>query len=107
MAWLEQTIRRYEHMRWAQEPNRRTLPFAWGLEHIGGDANDPYPRVFLDQFVEKTISNSDDWYSGLPAEDYQLENNILTFTSSVVSPWPENNRVYGQLFPARGKQRNS
>src|SRR5579864_8060658 len=28
MPWLEQTIRRYEHRRWAAEPNRPTLPFA-------------------------------------------------------------------------------
>lgn len=25
-------------MRFAQEPNRRTLSFDWGLEHLGGDA---------------------------------------------------------------------
>ncbi|MGD0404815.1 MAG: hypothetical protein ABSB66_16655 [Candidatus Acidiferrales bacterium] len=63
MGWLEQKIRRYEHMRWAQEPNRRTLPFAWGLEHIGGDAKEPDPRGFLDQFVEHTLAHSDEWYA--------------------------------------------
>ena len=62
MALLEQKIRRYEHMRWAQEPNRRTLPFAWGLEYIGGEANESDPRDFLEQFVEHTIAHSDEWY---------------------------------------------
>jgi Alpha/beta hydrolase domain containing 18 len=101
-SWLEQKIRRYEHMRWAQEPNRRTLPFAWGLEHIGGDADDPHPAAFLDRFAEETLAHSDDWYATAPAPDYALDGNVLTFTSAIASPWPENNRVYGQLFPARG-----
>ena len=101
MSWLEQKIRRYEHMRWAQEPNRRTLAFAWGLEHIGGSANEPDPRAFLDRFVEETLARSDEWFAAEPANDYSLEKNVLTFTSVIDSPWPENNRVYGQLFPAR------
>ena len=101
MSWLERKIRRYEHMRWAQEPNRRTLPFAWGLEHIGGSATEADPRAFLDRFVEETLAHSDEWYASTPAEDYSLADNVLTFTSAIASPWPENNRVYGQFFPAR------
>jgi Prolyl oligopeptidase family len=101
MSWLEQTIRRYEHMRWAQEPNRRTLPFAWGLEHIGGNANEPDPRAFLERFVEDVLANSDDWYATTPADDCELADGVLTFTSAITSPWPENDRVYGQFFPAR------
>jgi hypothetical protein len=102
MNFFEQRIRRYEHMRWAQEPNRRVLPFSWGLEHIGGDANDARPREFLDRFVEQTIAHSDDWYAVTPAEDYSLgADNILTFTSQIASPWPENNRVHAQLFRSR------
>src|SRR5271168_2716022 len=80
MAWLEQKIRRYEHMRWAQEPNRRTLPFVWGLEHIGGSAKEPEPRAFLDRFVEETLANSDAWYSTGAADDYELRDGVLTFT---------------------------
>jgi dienelactone hydrolase len=99
MSWFEQTIRRYEHMRWAQEPNRPVWPFSWGLEHIGGDVGEPDPRGFLNHFVEQTLARSGDWYGVTPAEDYTLQDNVLTFTSQIASPWPENNRVYGQLFP--------
>jgi hypothetical protein len=101
MRWLEQKIRRYEHMRWAQEPDRRVLPFGWGLECVGGDPKDRNPRGFLNQWVEDTLGHSDGWFAGTPADDYELRDNILTFTSQIVSPWPENNRVYGQLFRAR------
>ena len=101
MALLERKIRRYEHMRWAQEPNRKTLPFAWGLEYIGGSANEPDPRGYLDHFVEHTLAHSDEWYSTGPATDYSLDNGVLTFTSSIESPWPENNLVHAQFFQAR------
>lgn len=101
--WMERKIRRYEHMRWAQEPNRRTLPFCWGLEHIGGHANEADPRGFLTQFSAETIAKSDEWYGVTPASDYLLDKNVLTFTSAISSPWAENNRVYGQFFPAARK----
>src|SRR6185437_10484184 len=100
-SWLEQKIRRYEHMRWAQEPNRRLMPFAWGLEHIGGEANDSDPRGFLAQFADDTILHSDEWFSAKAAGDYTLEGDVLSFTSAIASPWRENNRVYGQLFRAK------
>ncbi len=60
--WFEQKIRAYEHGRWADEKNRRNLPFAWGLEHIGGRANEPDPRAFLNEFVDTTLRTSDAWF---------------------------------------------
>ena len=101
--WVEQKVRRYEHMRWAQEPNRRVLPFSWGLEHIGGSAREADPRGFLKNFVEEKIVRSDEWFAVTPAEDYELKENVLTFTSAVESPWAENNRVHGQFFPTGRK----
>ena len=93
-------------MRWAQEPNRRSLPFTWGLEHIADPASDRAsdqadPRAFLDRFADETIAHSDEWFAATPASDYSLRDNVLTFTSQIASPWPENNTVYGQVFPAR------
>jgi hypothetical protein len=102
MNHFEQWIRRYEHKRWASEPDRRVLPFAWGLDHIGGNINEQHPRLFLDKFTEETIAHSDEWFASTAAADYELSaDNILTFTSQIQSPWPENNRVYGQFFRAR------
>lgn len=101
MRWLEQTIRRYEHKMWAEEPNRRVLPFSWGLEHIGGAADDPEPRAFLERIIPDTIAHSEEWFASTPGHDYSLDGNILTFTSQIQSPWPENNRVYGQYFQAK------
>lgn len=102
MKILEEKIRRYEQMRWAQEPDRRMLPFEWGLEHVGGRVNDPRPREFLARFSEETVAHSDEWYASTPGTDYSLSaDNVLTFTSQVASPWPANNVVHGQFFRAR------
>jgi hypothetical protein len=98
---LEQTIRRYEHRRWTADDNRRVLPFGWGIEHLGGRADEPDPREFLDRYVEHTLANSDAWFGTTPATDYHLADGVLTFTSQVRSPWPENNLVHARFFPAK------
>jgi hypothetical protein len=102
-SWYEKRVRRYEQMRFDQEPKRRTLPFAWGLEHIGGNVTDGNPRAFFDRYIADAIAHSGDWYSVAPANDYALADNVLTFTSAIASPWAENNRVHAQFFPARKK----
>lgn len=102
MKWFEQRIRRYEHRRWTTDDNRRVQPFHWGLEHIGGDPNDANPGDFVRQYARYAIENSREWYAASPVNDYALDSeNVLTFTSSLDSPWPENNKVHAQLFPGK------
>jgi hypothetical protein len=111
MSWLEQRIRRYEHRRWTNDDNRRVLPFEWGLEHIGGPAGasegglDNDPRKFLNPWVDHTLAHSDEWFAAVPADDYFLHprqrgelGQVLTFTSAIESPWPQNNTVHARLF---------
>src|SRR4030095_2947334 len=105
MNWLEQRIRRYEHRRWTTDDNRRVRPFEWGLEHIGGRADEPDPAGFLLEYSRRAIEKSREWYDVEPARDYRLDGgNVLTFASSVESPWVENNTVHARLFPAKAKK---
>jgi dienelactone hydrolase len=102
MHWFERKIRRYEHRRWTTDDNRRVQPFDWGLEHIGGDPADANPGEFVHKYAKQVIQESVEWFATTPAEDYALDHeSVLTFTSSIESAWPENNTVYGQLFPAK------
>jgi len=102
MNWFERKIRRYEHRRWTTDDNRRVQPFYWGLEHIGGSPDEPNPGEFVRKYAENAINSSHEWFATAPATDYQLDSeNVLTFSSSIVSPWPENNVVHAQLFPGR------
>ena len=104
MNWFERKIRRYEHRRWTTDDNRCVQPFHWGLEHIGGSPNGPNPRAFVREYARNAIEHSTAWYAASPATDYRLDcENILSFTSSIESRWPENNTVHAQFFPARQK----
>lgn len=110
MSWLEQKIRRYEHARWTVDNNRRVYPFEWGLEHIGGRADEPDPRRFLNAWLDETLEHSDEFFATTPAEDYVLHppqngasgGQVLTFTSQIASPWANNNLVHARFFRARG-----
>jgi hypothetical protein len=104
MNWFERRIRRYEHRRWSTDDNRRVQPFEWGLEHIGGDPDDRDPAAYVRQYAAWAIENSREWFATTPADDYRLDaNNVLTFTSSLRSLWPENDTVHAQFFPGRSK----
>ncbi len=106
MNWFEERIRRYEHRRWTTDDNRKVRPFEWGAEHVGGSVNEGDPREFFREHARNSVSSSPEWYATGPAKDFRLDQeNVLSFTSSVGSAWPENNTVYAQLFPA--KQRKS
>jgi len=101
MIWLEHRIRHYEHRRWTTDNNRRVLPFEWGLEHIGGRADEPDPRGYLNDWVQQTLARSDEWFAITPADDYRLADGVLTFSSAIESPWPANNLVHARFFPAK------
>jgi hypothetical protein len=102
MSWYEHAIRRYEHRRWTTDDNRMVRPFEWGLEHINGSAAHDDPRAFVRQYAQEAIAKSDEWYATRQVSGYRLdENNVLTFTSTVESPWPENNTVHAQFFPGK------
>jgi len=105
MNWFEQRIRRYEHRRWTTDDNRMVRPFEWGLEHIGGRADESDPSGFVHHYAGKAIENSREWYEPEPAKDYKVDaESVLTFTSAIRSPFPENNEVYGQVFRGKKKQ---
>ncbi len=104
MHWFERRIRQYEHRRWTTDDNRRVGVFDWGLEHLGGDPNAADPAGFVREYSRWAIEHSQEWFACGPAEDYSLDaEGVLTFTSSIESAWPENNRVHAQFFPAGAK----
>jgi len=115
MSAYEHWIRRYEHRRWTTDDNRMVRPFEWGLEHLEEVAsgkrrvaseiesrNGNDPRVLLREYSEEVLARSQEWYANGEIQDYQLDrDNVLTFSSAMESPWPENNVVHAQFFPAR------
>jgi hypothetical protein len=71
---------------------------------VDGVADEADPRAFFKAYSAKAIEGSKEWFEPAPARDYRVDGDgVLTFTSAIRSPFPENNRVYGQVF--RGKKK--
>ena len=82
--------------------NRVARPFEWGLDWLSdqpllrGDT-----RRVLQDWGEATVARSDAFYAVVPATDYALHADTLTFTSAFHTPHPENNVVRACYFPDR------
>jgi hypothetical protein len=93
--------------------NRAVRPFDWGLEWLADheivldDVPDD-PADLLQVWGEETTRISERFYEVTPADDYSLDGDVLTFTSAVDTPHPENNLVSARFFPddsPRGRKR--
>src|SRR5487761_2474969 len=90
--------------------NRVVRPFDWGLEWTGewpvtsqNPPNGHGPGEYLKVLNEAVLESSDEFFSYRTPSDFELEGNILRFSSPVTTPYPENNIVHGQWYPAKHK----
>ena len=90
--------------------NRVVRPFEWGLEwtrHWPAAARYPQnghdPHGYLKLLNQAGLAASDEFFGYRIPSDFVLEGNRLRFTSPVNTPYPENNTVHGQWFPASRK----
>ncbi len=95
--WIHGWERRLHDTQKSGSPARVCRPFEWGAEWVGGKAGERSP--VLDP------SQSEQWFSYNRVHDYHLDGNILTFTSPLHTPYPENNTVYARWFPAKNSKR--
>jgi hypothetical protein len=93
----------------AVSTDRVPRPFEWGTEWLAGErvpAGDA--RTALQQWGEATVARSDEFYAVVPADDYRLDGDTLSFTSAIETPHPANNIVHARFFPdpsPRGRRR--
>ena len=97
-----------------RDTNRVVRPFEWGLDWLGRldfpalpDYGNGRPREALDRFAQEALGDSDRFFSYRVPSDYQLREGHLTFTSPVETPYPENNTVHAQWFPAERSPRRA
>jgi hypothetical protein len=90
----------WEHALLQRHTNRRVRPFEWGLEHLGNHADGVNPRHSLHQFVDAVLNDSDAFFTPALSPEYGCNQGLLTFSSPIQSPHPENNTAYGRYFPA-------
>jgi hypothetical protein len=97
---LRSYIDRREKFLHGRDNNRKSLPFDWGTEHIGVQANGNAAAALRD-YVSRALLDSSAFYSYEPTDDYRLKGEILRFSSAVETPYAENNTVVGRFFEAR------
>jgi dienelactone hydrolase len=94
--------------------NRVVRPFEWGLEWAnewpsskGLPANGYSPEEYLRELNRVTAENSDHFFEYETPSDYSFDGRMVRFTSPVHTPYPENNRVTAQWFPAKKPTRKA
>lgn len=94
---LRSYIERREKYFHSRDNNRRSLPFEWGLEHLGLPSNGN-SEAALREFARQAVSDSSSFFSCERTNDYHFDGEILKFASAVDTPYPENNTVWGRFF---------
>jgi len=94
----------------AVSTNRVVRPFDWGLEWTREwptaarfPQNGHDPHGYLKLLNQAGLEDSDAFFGYRTPSDFVLDGNRLRFTSPVKTPYPENNTVHGQWFPATRK----
>ncbi|MEZ5354814.1 MAG: alpha/beta hydrolase family protein [Bryobacteraceae bacterium] len=107
-GWYGQWMDRWETELANIDQNRTVRPFEWGLDWLeldsrtNGDAG-----AALSNYAAETARNSErvlDHRRG-GGREFRLEGGTLRFPSVVTTPYPENNTVYAEYFPAPGARR--
>ena len=104
----ERWIRSKEDHLCNRATNRVVRQFEWGLEWTRKwpcaqrhPKNGEAPEDYVSKLNQVALLDSDDFFAYERPRDFRLENGMLRFTSPVDTPYPENNLVHAQWFPAK------
>jgi hypothetical protein len=91
---------RWERRLASVSTNRVARPFEWGMDWLEDQHLPPGdPRSVLQEWGESIVARSEPFYAVTPADDAVLTGDMLTFTSALHTPHPENNTVRARYFP--------
>ena len=85
-----------------RDKNRYVRPFEWGTNFIREHGNGHDPRHLFRQHTREVMADSDRFYDLPPIRDFNLRENILTWTSAVHTPDAVNNLARAQFFSTPG-----
>jgi len=79
--------------------NRVVRPFEWGTEFISDHPNGDDPRKLFSEYSKHTVAHSDEFFFPPAVTDFDLNGDVLTWTSGIETPSVENNTAYAKYFP--------
>jgi dienelactone hydrolase len=108
-------MRNWENRLCFRATNRVVRPFEWGLEWTRNwpctrrcHQNGHDPEAYLRALNKLGVAHSHEFFGYEKPTDFRLDGRLVRFTSPVHTPYPENNLVHGQWFPAtpqKGRKR--
>ncbi|HEY4364045.1 MAG TPA: hypothetical protein VGN17_23955 [Bryobacteraceae bacterium] len=106
----ERWINDWENRLMSVSTNRKVRPFDWGVDWSRSwpaalrlPQNGHTPVDYLKLINRASLDSSAEFFDYQVPADFQLNQRLLAFTSPVHTPYPENNLVRGQWFPAAEK----
>ena len=100
----------WENRLCSRATNRVVRPFEWGLEWTQSwpcarrfPRNGHDPHGYLKSLNDAALESSHEFFGYDPARDFNLNGALLEFESPVRTPYPENDLVRAQWFPAPPK----
>jgi dienelactone hydrolase len=102
--WIE----RWENHLCFRSTDRVVRPFEWGFDWsarwpIQLDRNGHSEENWALAWNEAIIKTSDQFFAHRRPTDFELKDGLLRFTSTVETPFPENNKVHAQWYPVTPK----
>ncbi len=94
--WIDSWERRLA----SRDKNRIVRPFEWGLEWLEIEPANGDERRPVRERTARALDASEAFFSYRQPSDYRCDGCHLTFTSPLTTPYPENNLVHADLFPA-------
>ena len=108
----ERWIRAREDRLCNRATNRVVRDFDWGLDWTQGwpcaqqhPKNGESAEAYIGKLNQLALLDSDEFFAYERPTNFRLEDGILRFHSPVESPYPENNLVHAQWFPAKDRRR--
>ena len=92
-------MHRLERRLAARGEERQVRPFEWGAEFVSDHPNGDDPRAVIREYARRAVARSDEFYASPEVADFALsDSGVLTWTSAVETPAPENNTARAHFF---------
>ena len=95
-------LKRYMHRRERHfamlNDNRVVREFGWGTEFVGAEPDAADPRQVFQAYTKKVLADSDNFFFPPDVKDYELDGDLLTWTSGIETVSAENNTVRAKFF---------